>query len=118
MVLIAENESDLQIMVNELTWLCDINSMSINNKKSNVVHFRPNSVQKSGHDFICCNEIVGIVDKYVYLGLTLSEHLDYNSMTKSVAQSAGRALGLLIAKYKSMGGRPFDVFTKLYDSCV
>ena len=39
-------------------------------------------------------------------------------MTKNVAQSAGRALGLLIAKYKSMGGMPYDVFTKLYNSCV
>jgi hypothetical protein len=39
-------------------------------------------------------------------------------MTKSVAQSASRALGLLIAKYKNMGGMPYDVFTKLYDSCV
>ena len=39
-------------------------------------------------------------------------------MTKSIAQSASRALGLLIAKYNSMGGMPYDVFTKWYDSCV
>ena len=37
---------------------------------------------------------------------------------KLVAQSAGRALGLLIAKFKSLGGMPFDVYSKLYDSLV
>ena len=36
-VLIADSETDLQSMLNELTRWCDINSMSINNKKSNVV---------------------------------------------------------------------------------
>ena len=37
---------------------------------------------------------------------------------KLVAQIASRALGLLIAKCKSAGGMPYDVFTKLYDSMV
>ena len=40
------------------------------------------------YNFICFNESIDIVDRYVDLGLTLSEHLDYNIMTKSVAQSA------------------------------
>jgi len=35
-----------------------------------------------------------------------------------MSQSAGRSLGLLIAKCKLMGGVPFDVFTKLYDVLV
>ena len=39
-------------------------------------------------------------------------------MVKHVAQSASRALGLLIAKCKTIGGVPYNVFTKLYDSVV
>ena len=35
-----------------------------------------------------------------------------------VSQAAGRALGLLIAKYKTLGGMPFDVYTKLHDALV
>ena len=35
-----------------------------------------------------------------------------------VAQSASRALGLLIAQYKSMGGMSYRVYSKLYDSMV
>ena len=41
-----------------------------------------------------------------------------NVTAKFVAQSANRALGLLIVKSKSLGGMPYRVFTKLYDSMV
>ena len=44
--------------------------------------------------------------------------MDFDVTAKIVAQSASRALGLLIAKYNTMGGMPYDVFTKLYDSIV
>ena len=39
-------------------------------------------------------------------------------MAKTVAQSATRALGLLIAKCKQVGGFAYSTFTKLYDSLV
>ena len=37
-------------------------------------------------------------------------------MTKMVAQSASRALGLLIFEDKSFGGMPYDCFTKCYNA--
>ncbi len=67
---------------------------------------------------MCGTEVIGTTDQYTYLGITLTELLDYNVTAKRIAQSAGRALGLLIAKYKSIGGMPFDVYTKLFDSLV
>ena len=39
-------------------------------------------------------------------------------MAKMVAQSASRALGLLIAKCKSAGGLPYNVYSRLYDALV
>jgi uncharacterized protein YeaO (DUF488 family) len=48
----------------------------------------------------------------------LTQHLDYTVMAKNAAQSATRALGLLIAKSKAHGGLPFDCFSRLYDSLV
>ncbi len=62
---------------------------------------------------MCGTSIVSITDKYVYLGLTLTEFLDYSVMAKIVSQSASRALGLLIAKYKSLGAMQLNVFRKL-----
>jgi hypothetical protein len=117
-VLIAENEHDLQLLLNALNDWCNINDMYLNCNKSKIVHFRPKSVCKTIIQFTCGNDILMTVDRYLYLGLVLHEHLDYNIMAKVVAQSASRALGLLIAKCKSVGGLPFNVFTHLYDSCV
>ena len=53
---------------------------------------------------------LSIVNKYTYLGIVLTEHLDYNVSARCVAQSASRALGLLIVKCKLAGGVPYNVF--------
>lgn len=117
-VLLAENSADLQIMINTLHEWCNSNCMTVNSRKSNVVHFRPNSVQRSDFEFTCGSDKIGTVDRYSYLGITLTEFLDFDVTAKIIAQSASRALGLLIAKYKNMGGMPYEVFTKLFDSMV
>ena len=44
-VLNADNATDLQAMINTLYEWCNINCMSVDPKKSNAVHFRPNSEQ-------------------------------------------------------------------------
>lgn len=117
-VLLAESSDELQLLLNALYEWCGRNDMSVNTAKSNVIHFRPNSVSRTDVVFSFGNDAVNVIDRYTYLGVVLSEHLDYNIMAKCVAQSASRALGLLIAKCKNIGGVPYNVFTKLYDSVV
>ncbi|CAG2231612.1 unnamed protein product [Mytilus edulis] len=118
LVLLAGSESDLQVLLDGLQLWCAENKMTINHNKSNVVHFRPNSTPRTINSFKCGELDINVVGKYTYLGLVLTEHLDYQIMAKHVAASANRALGLVISKYKSFGGLPFDSFTKLYDSIV
>ena len=86
--------------------------------KSQIVHYRPRNKTRTEFNFKCGSDELSIVDKYVYLGLTINEFLDYNLTAKIVSQSASRALGLIIAKCNAIGGLPYDVFTKLYDSVV
>jgi hypothetical protein len=117
-VLLAENSNDLQCLLNALNDWCSVNDMTINCEKSKVVHFRHVAITRCNTIFTCGNDIFEIVDRYKYLGLILTEHLDFNITAKHVAQSAGRALGLVIAKCKSIGGVPYAVYTKLYDSIV
>ena len=117
-VLLAESETDLQLLLNALYDWCGRNDMTVNLVKSNVVHFRQNSVSKTDFVFTFGDGSISVIDRYTYLGVVLSEYLDYNIMVKCVAQSASRALGLLIAKCKAIGGVPYNVFTKLYDSVV
>ena len=117
-VLLAESETDLQLLLNALYNWCGRNDMIVNLVKSNLAHFRQNSVSKTDFVFTFDDGSISVIDRYTYLGVVLSEHLDYNIMVKCVAQSASRALGLLIAKCKAIDGVPYNVFTKLYDSVV
>ena len=117
-VILAENSENLQLLLNYLNDWCCLNSMQINGSKSNIIHFRTDSQPRSTHVFKCGEIVLDIVDRYKYLGVVLHEHLDFNVTAKAVAQSASRALGLLIARVKLIGGVPFNVFTKLYDSIV
>ena len=117
-VLLADNENDLQQMLNALLEWCRSNYMSINTNKTNIVHYRPKSNSKTCFNFTFGDVDLMIKESYLYLGLVLEEHLNFNVTASFVAKSASRALGLLICKFKSIGGMPFKVYTKLYDSLV
>ena len=101
LVLLAIAEQDLQILLNVLGDWCDTNRMTINEDTSNVVHFRTPSMERTNHSFTCGKRKLIITGRYKYLGLILTEYLSYEEMAKNVAKSAGRALGIVIAKYKS-----------------
>ena len=117
-VLLAESAAELQLLLDALHDWCGRSDMVFNTAKSNVFHFRQASASRTGVVDSFGNDKIDMVDRYTYLGVVLSGHLDYNLMTKSVTQSAGRDLGLLIAKCKYICGIPANVFTKLYDSVV
>ena len=58
------------------------------------------SVNRTVVQFMIDMRRLDVVDHYTYLGLLLTEFLDYDMMAKTVEKSAHRALGLLIAKSK------------------
>ena len=93
-------------MIKELNTLCQNNGIRINQQNSNIIHFRPANVPQSNYIFKCGDMCLEIVTQYIYiyLGILLTEHLDYNIMAKHVSKAANRALGLVITKSKSFGG--------------
>ena len=95
-----------------------IRQSPINTSKSNIMHFRNPSASQSDVVFSVNQEVLSYTTQYKYLGVVLTEHLDYAITAKIIAQSANRALGLLIAKSKAFGGFQYDPFTKLYESIV
>lgn len=117
-VLLANTESDLQKLLDGLYTWCYNNNMTINACESNVVHFRLPSMERSKYIFKCGDMNIELKNDYTYLGLNLNEFLDYNLTAKIVAKSANRALGLVMAKCKTIGGVSYDVFKKLFDSLV
>ena len=118
LVLIAAGDGDLQILLNELNVWCQNNCIKINQQKSNVIHFRPDSVMQTRFSFKCGTICLDIVSQYIYLGILLTEHMDYAKMASHVSKAANRALGLVIAKNKEFGGLPFKTFSKLFDTMV
>ena len=118
LVLMAESEEDLQVPLDILATWCISNKMNINTDKTKIMHFRTPSIVRTDYIFTCGESQIEIVDKYRYLGILLNDTLDYDITAKYITQSATRALGLLISKFRAAGGMPFDVFTKLYDTMV
>ena len=74
--------------------------------------------QKHKQHIVCSNNDVNVLNSYKYLGLVLTDSLNFEMAVRSVAQSANRALGLLICKVKTNGGVPYECFVKLFDSLV
>ncbi len=58
------------------------------------------------------------VGSYKYLGVYLDEFLTFSTTANVLSTAAGRALGGMINKYKSLNDLGYDTYTKLYDSLV
>jgi hypothetical protein len=93
---------------------CRDTKITVNPDKSKVMHFRPASLALTGVNFTCGQCELTVTDSYTYLGLVLTEHLDYAVTAKYVAQASSRALGLVIAICKVMGRVPYNVFMGLF----
>ena len=117
-VLLSDDELKMQTMLDCLNKWCRTWGLIINFDKSKAVHFKAVSSARIKFNFVCGNSSLELVDQYKYLRIVFTEHLDLLQMSKIVAQSASRALGLLISKSKALGGMPYECFTKCYDTTV
>ena len=116
--ILAENESDLQKLLNKLHEWCEKWQLQLNIKKSQIVHFRNKCRKKTDSEFYVGQSKLGIVSSYKYLGISLNEFLDYNVCAQELAEAGGRALGAIIAKFKTFKNIGFETFSKLYNSGV
>ena len=105
-------------MLNLVSDWCLQWKLNINVNKTQVVHYRNVSIPKTPFVFTCGTSNLEVVSQYKYLGLIIDEFLDYNVTVKHISKHASRALGSIIAKYKSLGGLSFKYFSKLHDSLV
>jgi hypothetical protein len=88
--------------------------MSINQEKTNIIHFRPKHSQTTGFTFKFEESPLHLVNQYKYLGIMLSEHLDYGTTAELLAGAANRALGTVINKFNHHRNTGYNIFTKLY----
>lgn len=117
-VLFAENENDLQVMLNQVNDWCSRWRMNVNVTKSNVVHFRKKRTKKTNCVFRMGNKEMLVVEQYKYLGIILNEFLDFSVTADALAKSGSRGLGAITNKFKVLKDMGYKTYTQLWNSCV
>ena len=117
-VLLAENEEDMQSLLFIVQCWCKKWQLEVNLTKTNIMHIRPKRKKQSNFLFLFNMQPVQYCKSYKYLGASFNEHLEYTFTTGCLADSAGRALGLIVTKMIKNQGFPFNVYSILYESCV
>ena len=117
-VLIAENEENLQNLLDIVYCWCNNWRVIVNKDKTKVMHFRKNRHRKSNYSFMYGSSKIEMVDTYKYLGVVLSDHLKHSVIAEVLASAGGRALGAVITKFRNFRNIGFSTFTKMYDTSV
>jgi len=117
-VLIADSEVHLQTMIDKLYEWCKKWRLRVNINKTNIVHFRSKSQANSNFEFHYGLQKIEAVSKYKYLGVILSEFLDYGMVAETLANSGKRALGAIYSKFRQQKGFGCNVYSKLYHTGV
>ena len=117
-VLFAENEEDLQSLLNIVEIWCEKWRLEVNLTKTNILHIRAIRKLQSKFMFLFNKRPVPYCTFYKYLGCSINEYLDYKFTAEVQSDSAGRALSSIITKMIKNKGFPYPVYSVLYQACV
>ena len=101
-VLLANNEFELQSMLNCLDNWCQLWQTNYNVDKTKIMHFRSGHTKRSNNVFTLGEHPLETVTEYKYLGLFFDEKLDFLHATSVLSCSAGRALSAVISKQRKV----------------
>ena len=117
-VLISDSEVGLQLLLNITNnWARDWR-LRFNMDKTNIVHFRKPSVQCTSFPYTLGSEYVKYADCYRYLGLTISEHLDYTVGTTILNKASSKALGRVTSKFLVLNGLSHSTYKAMFNCMV
>ena len=117
-VRLANNESDMQTLLNTLHTWCQRWRMLINTEKSKVVHFRQGRRDRSEFQFNVGNNELETVSTYKYFGVIFNEKCTFLNNAENLAKAGGRALGSIISKIHNLKEFGIKTFEKLFNACV
>ena len=81
---------------------------------SKIVNFRPKSVEQVEHIFHCGPTDIDLAKTYTYLGFLFREHNDLTVGAQALAQSASKALSVLLCKTRLFWGTGFCHFFRTF----
>ena len=111
-VLLAPDEESLQVLTKTVEKWCKRWRMSLNITKTKIVHFRKKikSKPRSKYNFIFSNDKIQYTEHYKYLGLILTELLEWDRALDEIHRKANRTLALLNHRARSCGGFHFNTY--------
>jgi hypothetical protein len=113
--LIAQNEAEMDVLLDTVSKWCTKWRLCINPTKSKVIHFRKKQRKRSDHIFKIGENCLEYSPSYKYLGVLFDEFSTFKNNSENLAKSGGRALGAIISKIhtnKSIGFKTFEKVSK------
>jgi len=110
-VILADNENDMQTMLNEVNDWCIEWNMTVNITKTKTINFRKKNAENIVYDLKLGENSIEQVSFYKYLGVYFDECLTFEKHVEMLSKSGTRALGAVIAKYKNLNNMGFKTYT-------
>ena len=105
-------------MLNHVAEWCSKWCLRVNTIKSKVMHVRPKRLVRTEKDFVLGNELLDVVNEYKYLWFYFDEFMDLNKGINMLSDAAGKSLGIVISKFKSLRDAGFYTYIKLFNRAV
>jgi hypothetical protein len=118
LVIMAENETVLQKMIDKCGEWCMQWRLNVNISKTKVVHFRTSNFPRTNFVFKYFQDQIIVDVKYTYLGMLLDEHLNFKSTANVLADSCSRAFGFVASKFKNFKILDYHIFSKIFRTCL
>ena len=114
--MLAQSESELQLALDALSQYCKKWFLHVNTSKTKVVVFSRGKIRKIPI-FKFENDIVEVVDEYVYLGTTFNYNNKFRKAQVKQINQARRAMYSLLSKTYQLH-LPMDILIELFDQLV
>ena len=82
-MLVGESANELHTLLNVVQKWCNEWGMYVKGDNTQIVHFRKPYISKAICDFVLGDQNICIVNKHKYVGLLLTESLDYTEMIQN-----------------------------------
>ena len=115
-IVLAQSESELQLALDALSQYCKKWFLHVNTSKTKVVVFSRGKIRKIPI-FKFQNDIVEVVDEYVYLGTTFNYNNKFRKAQVKQINQARRAMYSLLSKTYQLH-LPMDILIELFDQLV
>ena len=117
-VILSENEEDLQHMLNLVNNWCQKWKMSINQKKTKAMHFRPKTINQCMTPLFLGQAKIEYTNYYKYLGVYINEFLEFDYHCTTLSEAGTRALGSVISKLRNNEYVMYDTYTKCVECSI